>query len=87
MTVNLKEKKMQNILDKVNDCVTVNCSAEFKRLPNMKSIKEMVELTGLSYSFLRQLCMQNKIVHIRSGKKYLINYDRFIDYLNIGECS
>lgn len=53
----------------------------------MKPIKEMVELTGLSYSFLRQLCMQNKIVHIRSGKKYLINYDRFIDYLNIGECS
>lgn len=53
---------MKNILDKINDCTIVNCSADFKKIPNMKPIKEMVELTGLSYSFLRQLCMQNKIV-------------------------
>ena len=48
----------------------------------MKTIKEMMELTGLSYTFLRKLCMQNEIVHIRTGKKYLINYDKFVDYLN-----
>ncbi|MDE6389491.1 MAG: DNA-binding protein [Lachnospiraceae bacterium] len=48
----------------------------------MKSIKEMVELTGFSYMHLRNLCLENKIVHIRAGKKYLINYDRFCDYLN-----
>lgn len=55
---------------------------ELQRLPAMKSIKEMVELTGLSYMHLRNLCLDNKIVHIRAGKKYLINYDRFCDYLN-----
>lgn len=48
----------------------------------MKTIKEMAGLTGLSYTMLRNLCLQNKIVHIRAGKKYLINYDRFVDYLN-----
>ena len=53
-----------------------------QKLPVMKSIKEMVELTGLSYMHLRNLCLENKIVHIRAGKKYLINYDRFCDYLN-----
>ncbi len=55
---------------------------ELQKLPVMKSIKEMVELTGLSYMHLRNLCLENKIVHIRAGKKYLINYDRFCDYLN-----
>lgn len=53
-----------------------------RKLPIMKSIKEMVELTGFSYMHLRNLCLQNEIVYVRAGKKYLINYDRFIDYLN-----
>ncbi len=57
-------------------------NGELQKLPVMKSIKEMVELTGLSYMHLRNLCLENKIVHIRAGKKYLINYDRFCDYLN-----
>lgn len=48
----------------------------------MKTLKEMAELTCLSYTMLRNLCLENKIVHIRAGKKYLINYDRFVDYLN-----
>lgn len=51
-------------------------------LPRMKTIKEMAALTGLSYTSLRNLCLEKKIVHIRAGKKYLINYDRFVDYLN-----
>lgn len=51
-------------------------------LPRMKTLKEMAELTGLSYTMLRNLCLENRIVHIRAGKKYLINYDRFVDYLN-----
>ena len=53
-----------------------------QKLPVMKTIKEMVELTGFSYMHLRNLCLGNKIVHVRAGKKYLINYDRFCDYLN-----
>lgn len=55
---------------------------EPKELPRMKTIKEMAGLTGLSYTMLRNLCLENKIVHVRAGKKYLINYDRFVDYLN-----
>jgi len=60
-------------------------TAELNGLPRMKAIKEMVELTGLPYTFFRGLCVQNKIVYIKTGKKYLINYDKFIDYLNNGE--
>lgn len=60
---------------------------EQKCLPKMKTINEMVELTGLPYTFFRGLCVQNKIVYVKTGKKYLINYDRFVDYLNSGEQS
>ena len=68
-----------------NDAVSEN--TEIKALPKMKSIKEMMVLTGLSYSYLRQLCLEGKIIHIRAGKKYLIHYDRFVDFLNGAEIS
>ena len=32
-----------------------------------------------------QMCKQNKIVHIKSGNKFLVNVDKFIEFLNTGE--
>lgn len=51
-------------------------------IPVMLPIKDVAERSGLSYHFIRQLCLENKIVFIRAGNKYLINMDRFIDFLN-----
>ena len=51
-------------------------------IPQMLTIRELAERTGLSESHIRKLCKTNKIKYIRAGVKYLINYDRFIDYLN-----
>ena len=51
-------------------------------IPEMLPIKTVSERTGLSYSFLRGLCLRGEIVHVRAGTKYLINMSRFIDYLN-----
>ena len=31
------------------------------------------------------MCKQNKIVHIKSGNKFLVNVDKFIEFLNAGE--
>lgn len=31
------------------------------------------------------MCKQNKIVHIKSGNKFLVNVDKFVEYLNAGE--
>lgn len=53
--------------------------------PQMLTIKETAERTGLSYDFIRKLCLRRKIIFIRSGAKYLVNYDRFIDFLNAGD--
>lgn len=50
--------------------------------PDMVTIRELANRTGLSESHIRRLCKTNKIKYIRAGVKYLINYDRFIDYLN-----
>lgn len=71
--------KNVNVIDNSTQATEV---MPLQKLPVMKSIKEMVALTGLSYMHLRNLCMENKIIHVRAGKKYLINYDRFCDYLN-----
>lgn len=36
----------------------------------------------LSYDFLRKCCLAGKIVHVRAGSKYLINYNRLLEWLN-----
>lgn len=82
----VKNKANKNELEVIEN-KALSEDTEPKCLPRMKTIKEMVELTGLPYTFFRGLCVQNKIVYIKTGKKYLINYDRFIDYLNSGEQS
>lgn len=77
----MKNATAENNFKVIESKVVANYT-DAKALPTMKTIKEMVEITGLSYTFLRNLCMENKIIYIRTGKKYLINYDRFVDYLN-----
>lgn len=49
---------------------------------HMLGIKDISSITGISEHQVRQLCKTNKIIHIRAGTKYLINYERFLDYLN-----
>ena len=36
----------------------------------------------LSYDFLRKACLAGKIVHVRAGSKFLINYTRLVEWLN-----
>lgn len=55
------------------------------KIPEMLSIKETTEKTGMSYDAIRNLCLQNKIVYIRAGAKYLINMDKFVEFLNGNE--
>lgn len=53
----------------------------------MLTIKQTAEKTNLPYELIRKLCLQNKIIFIKSGSKYLINFEKFIDYLNGGAIS
>lgn len=51
-------------------------------IPTMLTIAETAKRTGLSYNSIRQLCLSDEIVYIKVGAKYLINFDKFVDYLN-----
>lgn len=55
------------------------------QIPQMKTIKEVSKIVELAEYHIRQLVKQNKIKFIMAGKKYLINMDSLIDYLNNGE--
>ena len=49
------------------------------------SIKEASQRTGLTKLSLRTLCKENKINYVKSGKKFLINYNSLLEKLNNGE--
>lgn len=51
----------------------------------MITIKKASELTGLPYSYIRKLCLENKVKFINSGVKYYILKDSLIDYCNGGK--
>ena len=53
-------------------------------VPKMRTIKETAKETGLAYNYIRNLCLQNKIVYVRAGNKYLVNIDKLIEFLNTG---
>lgn len=56
-----------------------------KTIPHMETIKEVSEQTGIPYHTIRQWCLEKRIVYIKAGNKYLVNLDKFIDFLNTGE--
>lgn len=54
-------------------------------IPTMKTLKEAAQITGLSYDYLRKLCLQGKIVYVRAGNKFLLNMEKLVEFLNQGE--
>lgn len=56
-------------------------------IPVMMPIKEVSARTGISYESIRHLCLTNQITFIRVGRtggKYLINFKRFLEFLDRG---
>ena len=54
-------------------------------IPEMISIRQAAARTGLSYDYIRKLCLQQKIVYVKAGTKYLVNFGKLIAFLNDGE--
>ena len=53
--------------------------------PRMVTIKKLSEQTGISEFHIRRLIKSNRIKYIRTGTKYLVNFDKFVEYLNNGD--
>ena len=56
-----------------------------KIFPQMETINEASKISGLAKYRIRQMVLQNKVKYVRAGKKYLINIESLIEYLNQGE--
>lgn len=52
------------------------------KIPTMLTIKETAQKTGVAAYQIRQLAIGNQIVHVRCGRKILINLEKFVDFLN-----
>lgn len=57
--------------------------AELPDCPVLLSLNELITKTGLSYSFLRRMIVEERQVpYIQVGTKYIINYSLFLQRLN-----
>lgn len=56
-------------------------------IPHMLLAKQVAEQSGIPIYRIRQWVKENKIVYVKCGKKILINYDRFVEFLDKGEVS
>lgn len=48
--------------------------------PVYMSISDAAKASGMSAHYIRDLVKANKIKHVKSGMKYLINYPKMMDY-------
>lgn len=51
-------------------------------IPRMETIKRTAEIFGLPVHFVREKVNSGEVVAVRAGRKFLVNIERFADYLN-----
>lgn len=68
-------------MDELNREFVHNCTIHTS-IPTMKTIDETAALLGLPKYWVRQKVLNGEIVAVRSGKRYLVNVDKLIEYLN-----
>lgn len=51
-------------------------------VPRMAGIKETAKIFGLPVHFVRQKVNNGEVVAVRAGRRFLVNVDKFAEYLN-----
>lgn len=51
-------------------------------IPHMETIKATAKLLNIPENFVRQKVLSGEVVAVMAGRKYLVNVDKFIEYLN-----
>jgi len=57
------------------------------KLPQMRTIDEIAAEFNVARHFVRQAVLHKRCVYVLAGKKYLVNRDKFAEWLNTGEQS
>ncbi len=52
------------------------------KIPHMKTIHNTAKLFGLPEHLVRQKVLRGEVVAISAGRRYLVNVDKFAEYLN-----
>lgn len=50
-------------------------------MARMMRLREAAKKTGLSYYYLRNACLNNEIPYLKSGNRFLINFEWLENYL------
>lgn len=58
-----------------------------RTVPRMETIKNTAKLFGLPEHLVRQKVLSGEVVAISAGRRYLVNVDKFADYLNSNKLS
>lgn len=66
----------------INSIAQTNTGKNSETVPKMVTVNELAKLVNISTYAIRRLVKANKITYFKSGSKVLINFDRFIDFLN-----
>ena len=56
-----------------------------KILPQMLTIEQTAKAFNLPKNFIRQAVLDGRIVHVKAGKKHLINAQKVEEWLNAGD--
>ncbi len=68
-----------------NPAFAVNCKPSItvsRYVPHMETIKNTAKLFGLPEHLVRQKVLSGEVVAINAGRRYLVNVDKFAEYLN-----
>ena len=55
------------------------------QIPKMLTIEETARTFSLPKNFIRQAVLDGRIVHVKAGKKFLINTQKVEEWLNAGD--
>lgn len=53
-----------------------------RTVPRMETIKITAKIHGLPEHLVRQKVLSGEVVAIKAGRRYLVNVDKFTEYLN-----
>lgn len=68
-----------------NPAFAVDCKPDIsvsRRVPRMEIIKITAKIHGLLEHLVRQKVLNGEVVAIKAGRRYLVNVDKFTEYLN-----
>ena len=85
MEMQTKINALENKVQQLSTLVEANNDHQSRRTGvEMVSIKEASQRSGISYDFIRKMCINKQISYVRAGSKCLVNWRLFQEYLNKG---